>query len=146
MLKKVINSEIENQRNTGRVLPRIMGMIVGFVEKYAVKLQLMVTQIHKLGFEGQISTKLLSRIMEILLVMISSITPIHSRIMTISAPNFIGNNLLQKPYILGIMNKLENITNDSLRQLYTALTDPTLATPREQAKSVGGDMKKNMVK
>ena len=147
---ETFTTEIQKQKNTGRVLPTTMGVIVGNGERYLAELYVISTKIEKNSRDFHMSSKLLSSIMDILQKTISSISIKHFHIVEISTKSQVESKLLKKIYILGIVNSFKETSNKSLGELYRALTDPTLATPIEKsaeksAEKGGGDMKKNGV-
>lgn len=134
---ELLTTEINNQKNKGRVLRGTMGVIVGNGERYLAELYVISTKIEKNSRDFHMSSKLLSSIMEILQKTISSISIKHFHIVEISKGNQVESKLLQKTYILGILNYFKETSNKSLGELYRALTDPTLATPIEKSAEKG---------
>ena len=144
---ETFTTEIQKQKNTGRVLPTTMGVIVGNGERYLAELYAISTKIETISRDFHMSSKLLSSIMEILQKTIPIISIKHFHIVEISTKRQLESKLLQKTYILGILNYFKETSNNSLGELYRALTEPTLATPIEKsaeksAEKGGGDMKK----
>ena len=144
---ELLTTEIQKQKNKGRVLSTTMDKIVDKGERYLEELYVISTKIEKNSRDFHMSSKLLSSIMEILQKTISSISIKLFHIVKILTGNQVESKLLQKTYILGILNYFKETSNNSLGELYRALTDPTLATPIEKsaeksAEKGGGDMKK----